>query len=184
MASQHGPSDIAATWLTSYAAALDSGDAQAVAAAFLPYGWLRDVLTFTWDTRSLEGPTRIAAFLSDKLAATSVSNIQLDNDSNFQPAYFTAGPSNGIQFGFHYETPIAFGRGLVQLLPDADSPAGSAWKALFIAMLVVDLKSHEEKQGRNALDSIPKGQTWNDYRTAYVSEVETNPYVLVGERKS
>ena len=44
--------DVPAAWLSNFAAAAEAGDVAAAVDNILPDGWLRDVLVFTWDTRS------------------------------------------------------------------------------------------------------------------------------------
>lgn len=51
-------------WLGIYNDTLCSLDSLAVANTFLYDGWLRDVLTFSWDLRALEGRDKISQHTS------------------------------------------------------------------------------------------------------------------------
>ncbi|GJE99177.1 hypothetical protein PsYK624_154250 [Phanerochaete sordida] len=53
---------IAAAWLSTFAQATAADGAHGGAAMFLSDGWLRDVLTFAWNTRSLRRRATIAAY--------------------------------------------------------------------------------------------------------------------------
>ena len=174
------PIDISSRWLSSYALAFTTTDPQAVADQFLPHGWLRDVLTFSWDMRSLEGPRRIAAYLSDSLLSTQVSNLQMCDDAHFRPTFFETGSTQGVQFGYTYETRFTLGKGFVQLLPES-SDAGAEWKALTASMIIVDLKGHEENPGRYNYEDVVQGQTWDEYRAGLKERIETDPQVIVGQ---
>ena len=53
-------------WLAAFDAALRGGDPAAVTALFVPDCYWRDLLAFTWNIKTMEGPAQIA----DMLAAT------------------------------------------------------------------------------------------------------------------
>lgn len=166
---------IADTWLSSFASALSSGDAQAVAATFLPNGWLRDVLTFTWDNRSLEGREKIAKYLSERLPGVAISEVKLNEDKHFLPVRFSAGPAHGIEFGYTYETGIAHGMGLVRLVQDEQEQ----WGALIVSAIIVDLKGFEETPGRQNFEDSTKDLPWSEYQAGCRARVETDPHVLI-----
>ena len=167
----------AQTWLSTFSAAVSSNDAKAVASTFLAFGWFRDVLTFVWDNRSLSGPEQITAYLAedDRLAKARLSSIKLDEDPYFQPAS-TVDPDGtpGIDLGFVFETPIAHGKGFTRLRRDALAQ----WKALTVFTMIVDLKGHEERAGLPDYESDDK--TWTKVFQERRTQVEANPYVLIG----
>ncbi|KAJ3550899.1 hypothetical protein NM688_g4973 [Phlebia brevispora] len=169
------PVRIATEWFAAYSDALQSGKPEAVAASFLPQGWLRDALTFTWDTRSLEGREKITNYLSETLATAKIHGLKMDDDLYFRPAYFQFGPFQGISFGYSFETPIALGRGFVQLFPEG---GGEQWKAQVVSIMLTDLKGHEE-QGRTNYEDVVNGRTWGEYRAEYEAKVQSDPYVIV-----
>ena len=49
-------------------AALEGGDAKAAAALFQADSYWRDLVAFTWNFRTMEGPEQIVAMLEDQLA--------------------------------------------------------------------------------------------------------------------
>ncbi|KAK7692949.1 hypothetical protein QCA50_004590 [Cerrena zonata] len=86
---------VSQTWLAEFAGAIASGDAKAVAQTFLPEGWLRDVLTFTWNFRALEGRDKITSYLADTLVPAQISNITLDESPHLGPAEEMFSPREG-----------------------------------------------------------------------------------------
>ena len=151
---------IAATWLETFAAALASRSPGAVAATFVPNGWLRDSLTFTWDDRTLEGREKISQFLSPVLTDTSVQNVRLLDDVYFAPKLGEI----GIEFGYTYETETKKGQGVVHLVlaekgGDGARPQnergraqkGGQWQAFIVSMIVRDLKGYERRLGGGVL---------------------------------
>lgn len=142
---------------------------------FLPDGWLRDVLTFTWDTRTLEGRSNIVAYLRDKLLTANISNVVLCDDQYFRPAF--AQSDLVVEFGYTYETPIAFGKGFVQLR--RDNNFAKEWKGYIVSMMLMDLKGHEEVSGRRNVEDVLRGRTWGEYQTEQRSRIESDPHVVI-----
>ena len=171
--------EIAKVWLAEFADAIASGDSKVVAQTFLPDGWLRDVLTFTWDLRALEGRDKISAYLTDTLAPANVTNIALDQTPHLGPEteMFSPKEGHGISFAFTYETRVARGRGYARLMPDT---VDSKWKGWAVCMMVEDLKGYEE-QGYES--GIWEGHTaaWCDVLAGRHADVEKDPFVLVGK---
>lgn len=135
------PAAIATSWLTDFSRSIEDEDIAAVASNFLPDGWLRDNLIFTWDTRSLHGHEAISAYLATALSPAQLSNFKIFDVPFLCPTY---GPvtrtSFGVTFAFTFDTPIAHGRGFVRLLQ-----RGEQWKALSVFTRMMDLKGHEEQ---------------------------------------
>ncbi|KAH9836252.1 FAD/NAD-P-binding domain-containing protein [Rhodofomes roseus] len=96
--------DKASTWLSKFAHAAFRVDIDAVVDCFIPGGWLRDALVFTWNTRSLEGREKIAAYLANTLPAPHLGT--------------------GLATGFTFETLDRRGHGYAYLRPDGDE-----WRA-------------------------------------------------------
>ncbi|KAJ3543109.1 hypothetical protein NM688_g5899 [Phlebia brevispora] len=169
------PRITAESWLSSFASALSSGDACTVAALFLPHGWLRDVLTFTWDNRSLEGREKIIGYLAGTLQTTSISEVKMHEDKHFQPAFIPGAPEKTVEFGYTFETPIAHGQGLARLLQDEQQ----TWKALIVSTIIIDLKGHEETPGRINFEDLLQDICWGVAETKRRIEIETDPHVII-----
>lgn len=173
--SDANPRPIALSWLAKFSKAVSAGDVAATTSTFLPHGWLRDVLTFTWTTRSLEGPSKIADYLTGKLKPGYITAVKHYDDQWVLPAFFPAGPHTGVEEAFSYETPVAHGRGFARLVQDASGE----WKALSVCMYVTDLKGHEETDYELG---IYGGHTlaWADVYAERRAKIETDPQVLIG----
>ncbi|KAH8101969.1 dimethylaniline monooxygenase (N-oxide-forming) [Cristinia sonorae] len=170
------PREIARNWLTAFSDAITAGDVAATAETFLSFGWFRDVLTFTWTFRSLEGPEKITSYLSGsgKLTPGYISSVKPYEDLWVRPAVFPAAKQTGVEVPFSYETPIAVGRGFARVVDDG---AGN-WRALSVCMFITDLKGHEEAKFELG---IYGGHTlaWADVLAERRLRVETEPQVLI-----
>lgn len=169
------PEVIASTWISAFRKAAEDSDPPGVAATFLPHGWLRDVLTFTWNTRSIKGPAEIASYLSasDALVNTGVAQVKLSKDPHLRPS-FSSGSQGGVEAGFDYETPHALGRGYFRLRKDASG----AWKALTVCMMLWNLKGYEELVGPR-VDWEAEDHAWIEDEQNRQRMIETDPYVLI-----
>lgn len=171
------PTDIATAWLREFGSAFARGDAEAVARTFLADGWLRDSLTFTWDIRSLHGREKISSFLGDALPSTPVSNVRLSDDPYFRPTFHEQ-PHKTVEFGYTYETPLAWGRGYTRLV----RTEYGRWEALTASTIVSDLKGHEEPPSGTDWEAMAKDRTWGDLQADLRAQSETAPHVLIGAR--
>ena len=172
------PTVLAQQWLAEFAAALYAGNAKAVVDLMQPDGLLRDGLTFSWDNRTLQGSEKIIEYLLNKLPATKITNVTLSKNNYLLPKFapsFVGAP--GAEFGYSYETPIARGEGYVRLVKRDDNE----WKAHTISMLVMDLKGHEEPNGRHYFEDLTRGKSWGVYLAEQRAQWEKDPHVIVGE---
>lgn len=171
--------DISQSWLSAYSSAIYAADASAVADLFLPHGWLRDVLTFTWDLRSLEGREKIIHHLSasQALKKARVSDIKLDERNFLQPEeIILPRGERSIEGSFTFETGTGHGQGKMRLLEDEKGD----WKALYVSMILYDLRGYEEAGFESG---IYGGHTlaWGDVFSERKRSVEKDPQVLISK---
>ncbi|KAF8076714.1 FAD/NAD-P-binding domain-containing protein [Lyophyllum atratum] len=164
---------IAAEWLENYAAWLQSANLEGVTSCFLSDGWLRDVLVFTWNNRSLGGQDKIRTYLRDTLSAAKVSDVKLDSRPGLSPQQSTIDPE-WIASGFTFTTGLAIGQGYFHLAKEESG----GWKARIVFMAMTDLKGHEELGPE---DGVYEGHTlaWEDVLHARKQKIEENPYVII-----
>lgn len=176
------PPIIASSWLAAFTAACDTSDLDALSDLFLPDGWLRDLLVFTWDVRSMEGRPKIREFLAPRLPKASITNIKLQETQHLAP-HTSAIPQlqvNDVEFGFTFDCSRGRGEGYVRLLQDTDG----SQRALTVFMMLADLRGHEEIRTlllRDDLTGIP-GRDMQQEFADWVAQAETNPYVLIGKQ--
>lgn len=164
---------VAAEWLDNYAASLQSANLEGVVSSFLPGGWLRDVLIFTWNNRALEGQDKIRSYLRDTLTAAKISDVKLDHTLGLSPQRSTINPE-WIASGFTFTTALAIGQGYFHLAKDASG----AWKAQIAFMNMTDLTGYEELEPE---EGIYEGHTlaWVDVLQARRKKIEENPHVII-----
>ena len=173
---------IASVWLSKFASALQSGDAAAVTALFLAYGWLRDILVLTWDLRTLEGQNKIATYLSESLKKGQITDVRLDDIPRLAPRICKVPLTydmSSIEFGFKFELPHGHGRGLVRLV---ENSADGTYRAFTVLLTLEDIRGHEELARlplRDDVTGLP-GRDMEREVAEWVRQVETNPYVLIG----
>ncbi|KAI0755521.1 dimethylaniline monooxygenase (N-oxide-forming) [Fomes fomentarius] len=137
------PHSIASTWLSDFSSAFEQADAHAIPALFLTEGWLRDLLVFTWNFRSLHGRDKVVAYLSEffRVRTARITDVRFDTAPELTPRMCTA-PSGQecVEFAFAFELPHGPCRGYTRLLPDASG----TYRALTVMVTLSELRGCEE----------------------------------------
>ncbi|UVK41480.1 NAD(P)/FAD-dependent oxidoreductase [Mesorhizobium sp. AR10] len=163
------PSKQAATWLSSFARALEARDAAAVSNLFVEDCYWRDLLTFTWNIKTMEGRAAIRNMLDATLATTKPAAWQLAGEATSD--------EGTVEAWFTFETSSAHGQGIMRL-------QDGRCRTLFTAMS--DLKGFEERKGparplgvRHKAD--PDRETWSEARARETRDLGASeqPYCLV-----
>lgn len=166
---QSSPTQIVSDWLSQFAAALEREDIPATLALFDEACFWRDLLTFTWNIKTLEGHDQIRDMLAATLAATGPDAWQLEGEATCN--------DDLVEAWVRFETRVASGRGYVRL-------AGSKCRTLLTTMTA--LKGHEEKKGeRRELGTrhvaIKGRESWSERKLRESRELgdERQPHCLV-----
>ncbi|KAF8830908.1 hypothetical protein HHX47_DHR1000063 [Lentinula edodes] len=166
---------IASAWLSQLSYSLEQKDAASCASLFHHNGWLRDLLVFTWNLRTLNGHGQILDYLSSNMESTTISELEI----NLQDVYFRPSPGDlpgSVSSGFTFSTPIANGRGLFTLTRAASEP--EVWRAFTLLVSLDSLKGHEPigaEQGVYHGNSL----CWSEVREQRARIIEANPHVLI-----
>ena len=158
-------------WLSDFEAALNRGDVDGAAAMFADECYWRDLVSFTWNIKTLEGKQEISDMLRSQLEDVQPSGFALVGEAN---------EADGIADGwFDFETAVAHGHGHIRL------KGNECWTLL---TTMVELEGHEEQR----LAARPKGvdhgvvkgrQSWLERKQATESSLgyDEQPYcVIVG----
>ncbi|SNB77270.1 putative flavoprotein involved in K+ transport [Arboricoccus pini] len=157
-------------WLASFGDALERGDAKAAAAMFeATESFWRDLVAFSWNIITVEGPAGVEAMLDATLGQAKPRQFRRTD---------TASEKDGIVEGwFTFETEVARGLGHLRLKGD---------KAFTLLSTMTELKGHEEKKGRRRIMGAEHGvhpgrKNWREKLEAERAELGTtkDPYVLI-----
>ncbi|KAG2152558.1 FAD/NAD(P)-binding domain-containing protein [Suillus bovinus] len=177
---------ISAEWLQRLQVASSTGDSTSFVSQFLSDGWLRDLLCFSWNFRTLSGLEQIHGFLSEvvdgkpRLEHSGLRDFKLDDHTANAPSPFKLpGPQGmeGVQgaFTFTITKPAAFGRGFFRLTQDADGE----WKALTLFTNMQDLVGNEESSANQHGLYEGRKMTWEEDIEAKFRAIEADPTVLI-----
>ena len=163
------PTETVTGWLTDFGAALERGDIDAATAMFAEESYWRDLVSFTWNIKTVEGRDEIADMLRAQLEHVKPQGFAIVGD---------ASEADGVTDGwFDFETDVARGHGHVRLR------GGQCWTLL---TTMVELKGHEERLHAARPKGVEHGafrdrQSWlerkNADETALGSTVQ--PYTLI-----
>jgi putative flavoprotein involved in K+ transport len=157
-------------WLSSFEAALTEGDSEAAAALFAEESFWRDLVAFTWNIRTLEGPAEVKEMLDHTLGQVKPRGWR-----TVEPPAEAEGVTEAW---IEFETEAGRGRGHLRVKD------GRAWTLL---TTLHELKGHEEHAGPGRRPqgvqhgADPDRETWLEQREREAAELgyETQPYVLI-----
>ena len=163
------PTKEVSDWLTEFGAALERGDIDAATAMFADESYWRDLVSFTWNIKTVEGRGEIADMLGAQLEHVKPSGFTIVGDATELDGVTDA--------WFDFETEVARGHGHVRLR------GGKCWTLL---TTMVELKGHEEPRRTARPKGVEHGafkerQSWLERKqadeTALGSTVQ--PYAVI-----
>ncbi|MGX8013245.1 NAD(P)-binding domain-containing protein [Mesorhizobium sp. ORM8.1] len=157
--------------LDKFGAALVAGDIDKAVACFQEDCYWRDLLSFTWNIKTMEGRDQVRDMLVSQLARTKPSNWAIAKGED-------ATENDGLLDGWiSFETEVARGFGHIRLKD------GKIWTLL---TTMVELKGHEEPAGFDRPLGAKHGHgknrpTWKEEREKEAAELgfKTQPYTLI-----
>lgn len=158
-------------FLSKFGKALESGDIDAAVAMFADECYWRDLVTFTWNIKTMEGKDAIRDMLTSQLDLTQPRNWHVAEGE-------AASEADGVtEAWITFETDVARGYGLIRLKGD------SIWTLL---TSMVELKGHEEKAGFTRPLGARHGdhlgeRTWKEVREEETAKLgsEIQPYCVI-----
>jgi cation diffusion facilitator CzcD-associated flavoprotein CzcO len=174
---QSNPKQVLEHWVSCFNKALKAGDSAGVAECFLPDGYWRDFLAFTWDMRTFHTRKTIKQFVASNPEAFVVSQLRLEGEPR-ENQIVSLGIT--IESFVTFETKVGLGRGYVRLLFDQTHP--SACKAATILTSLRNLKDFPERKNLRQTGAATFGRSltnWLDDRVVSRAYKDHDPEVLV-----
>ena len=160
-------------WLADFEAALAVRDIDRVAGMFAVDSFWRDLVSFTWNLKTMEGREQITDMLTTRLAGTDPSGFRTRE---------TPTEDGGVTTAF-IEFKTAVGRGVGHLRLKDEDGQPRAWTLL---TALQELKGHEEPKGPSrVLGAVhgddPDPRSWAEKRAEEEAELgrSIQPYALV-----
>jgi len=174
-ASRISPQERVDAWLSEFETALATRDIERVTGMFAVDSFWRDLVSFTWNLKTLEGRDAIGQMLESRLSDTDPSRFRTR-----EPA---ADDGDGVVSAFiEFETAVGRGTGHLRI-KGCDDGSDTAWTLL---TALQELKDHEERKGPTRVlgavhGSDPDTRSWaerkaDEDRALGYSE---QPYILV-----
>ena len=167
------PQDRATAWFAAFEQALADRDVDRAAGMFATTSFWRDLLAFSWNLTTVEGPPGVAGLLEATLGHVAPSGFALEEPADEAGGVTTA--------WFTFETATGRGRGVARFTEDGDELR--AWTFL---TTLYELKGHEEPRGTHRPMGAQHGatkdrSTWLEQQQREAEELGSTvqPYVLV-----
>ncbi|MCZ4077873.1 NAD(P)/FAD-dependent oxidoreductase [Rhodococcus sp. H36-A4] len=169
------PQERVDAWLADFEAALTARDIERVTAKFTVDSFWRDLVTFTWNLKTVEGREGIAAMLEDRLDDTDPSNFRTIEAPD---------EADGVTSAWiEFETATSRGKGHLRLKNDPETGEDTAWTLL---TTMQELKGYEERQGHTRIKGAVHGSNADTQNWAEKKEIEekelgytVQPYALI-----
>ncbi|MDF2824539.1 MAG: hypothetical protein K0R68_1947, partial [Mycobacterium sp.] len=163
------PQERVDAWLTDFETALAVRDVERAAGKFAVDSYWRDLVSFTWNIKTVEGRDAIAGMLTERLAGTDPSRFRTRETPTQDGDVTTA--------FIEFETGAGRGVGHLRLKGD------QAWTFL---TALQELKGHEEPRGASRVlgavhGSDPDPRSWAEKKAAEDAALgySTQPYTLI-----
>ncbi|QBR92116.1 NAD(P)/FAD-dependent oxidoreductase [Nocardioides euryhalodurans] len=164
-----GPQERVDAWLAAFEDALTARDVERASGLFAATSFWRDLIAFSWNITTVEGPDGVRDLLAQTLEATDPSGFATSEPPTEADGVTTA--------WIVFETAVGRGRGLLRLTEEG------AWTLL---TTLYELKGHEEPMNEQRPMGAQHGAdkhrtTWKEQRQAEAESLGSTvqPYVLV-----
>jgi putative flavoprotein involved in K+ transport len=163
------PTQQVSQWLSDFSEALTRKDVAAALDMFTDDCYWRDLVSFTWNLKTLEGKKQIQAMLKSTLAKVKPSHWKLEGEAT---------EAGGVTDGWiTFETAVARGKGHIRL------QNGKCWTLL---TTMTELKGFEEKKGPTRPKGVEHGvykerKNWLERKAQEEAELgyKTQPYCVI-----
>ncbi len=156
-------------WLSRFDEALGRNDAAAASEMFAPESFWRDLVAFTWNIKTVEGPAGVRDMLEHSLARTKPRGWRVTEEPS--------SADGAAEAWLEFETEVGRGSGHLRLVD------GKAWTLL---TALDELKGYEQSLGSHRPKGVEHGaspdrRTWLEHRRREAEELgfTTQPYVVI-----
>jgi putative flavoprotein involved in K+ transport len=163
------PAQQVSEWLSNFGTALDRADFDAAVEMFREESYWRDLLSFTWNIKTVEGKENIKAMLEATVPGARLGQWLIEGDATRE--------NDIVSSWFTFETEVSRGKGYIRLQD------GKCWTLL---TTMTELKGFEEKKGPERPKGVqhgalPNRQNWLERKTQEFEElgVTRQPYCLI-----
>ena len=163
------PTDIVSDWLSTFGSALAQSNIDSALALFNEECYWRDLVSFTWNIKTMEGHAEIRDMLDASLATTKPSSWKIEGEAT---------ETDGVvEAWFSFETGVSRGKGHIRIM------GGKCWTLL---TTMVELKDHEEKKGPTREMGVEHGafqnrKNWLERKQDYETSLgySQQPYCVI-----
>jgi Pyridine nucleotide-disulphide oxidoreductase len=169
------------SWLAKLGAAVEGRETEAFGRLFLPDGFWRDILAFTWTRPTFSGRPAIREAFGATVARAGAKNFRVAARES-RPRFARRSGRRVLEAWFDFDTAVGTGAGFVRLLhdeSDADDP-----KIWLLLTTLHSLKGFEDpvgikRQTGNAYSKIQSSVNWKQHREREQAYADRDPAVLV-----
>jgi putative flavoprotein involved in K+ transport len=165
----HSPAQQISSWLSQFSQALENTDIDSALSMFDDECYWRDIVSFTWNIKTMESKEEIKAMLESQLSKVKPHSWEIEG---------TATSANGIiEAQFTFQSAVSDGKGYIRLKDN------KCWTLL---TTMSSLKGFEEKSGHNRSlgakqIAVKNRKSWLEQKSQEKSELgySKQPYCVI-----
>jgi len=142
------PTERVSQWLSHFDSALQRDDLSSATNLFVDDCYWRDLVSFTWNIKTMEGRDEIQAMLDWCNGPARATKWQIKGDATETDGV--------IEAWFTFETGVSNGEGKIRLRAD-DGNGEGMYKCWTLLTTMRELKNHEEKKGHRRVQGVEHG---------------------------
>src|SRR5882757_11102716 len=158
--------DVFNAWIEKLGATIEGRDSEAFGQLFVPEGFWRDILSFTWERPTFSGRAQIRDAFSATAESVGAKNFRIAVRES-KPRFARRSGRRVLEAWFDFDTNVGTGAGFVRLLHNAEDPGNP--KIWLLLTTLYALKGFEESLGAkrptgNAYSKIQSSVNWKQHR--------------------
>lgn len=173
--------DVFDMWIEKFGATVEGRAAEAFGQLFVPEGFWRDILSFTWERPTFSGRAQIRDAFGATAENVGAKNFRIAARES-KPRFARRSGRRVLEAWFDFDTNVGTGAGFVRLLHNEDDPRNP--KIWLLLTTLHALKGSEEKVGTtrptgNAYSKIQSSVNWKQHREQEQAFADRDPAVLI-----
>jgi cation diffusion facilitator CzcD-associated flavoprotein CzcO len=173
--------DVCDAWIQTLGATIESREPEAFGQLFLPEGFWRDILSFTWERPTFSGRAQIRDAFGATVESVGARNFRRAARRS-KPRFARRSGRRVLEAWFDFDTDVGSGAGFVRLLHNEDDPHNP--KIWLLLTTLHSLKGFEDKVEAarptgNEYSKILSSENWKQRREQEQVFLNRDPAVLI-----
>src|SRR5258708_3943041 len=178
---QPGAEEVFSAWIPQLGTTIESGDADGFTELFLPEGYWRDILSFTWKRPTFSGHTEIREAFIESVPMTDATNFRVAARRS-KARFARRSGRQVLEAWFDFDTSVGSGAGFVRLsYTPGDGASPKIWLLLTTLQSIrgCERTTDGSRPTGEAYSRIGSSMSWKQHREQEKAFLNRDPAVLI-----